>query len=368
MTDKNILIIGAGLAGSFTALALCERGFKCRMFHTHSDHKSSASMVPLALYNPAAAMRARKGWQAETCASHLEKAVRKLLEYGTPKHAFYADNGVLRPALDEKMKRFFYDSTQNEDWPENWVSWMEADELEKRFPEVEHSFGAIYVSAGKTFDTPALLKQLHVLLEKEYNCIIQDEKVHSLKRSDEQWNVTTNKSTYSSNKVLLAAGSGSFELIDLSNQKHHQVKGQAIEIEKPVTKDNYPSVSSKGYIAMLNNKAVIGSTYEHHFDNLDSTEKGIEILKNKLTRTFTNTGNGAPEVKSSWAGIRITTPDRMPLLGELPGEDGLYLSIGFGSKGLMYSPYCGELLAAHIQDGRDLPFEVSLKRQLPPSD
>lgn len=368
---SDIIIIGGGLAGSFAALALCEIGLNCTLIHSNSDSQSAASMVPLALYNPAAALRAKKGWMAEECANSLENATRKVEAFisGSENETFYADNGVIRPALDSEMERHFRKSFEEEEWPEGWLSWMDPDEISKKYPEVENRFGGLHVHSGKTYDTPKLLHILHAKLAEEFGCVIIDDEVSGLQQDDEYgWSVITDKTRYQSQKVLIAAGSGSFELADLSAFKLHQVKGQAIEIDKPVRKGNYPSVSSKGYIAILGERAVVGSTYEHHFNDLQTTDKGSQLLQNKVIRTFPNRDTEKINIKSSWAGIRITTPDRMPLLGEIPGKPGLYLSIGFGSKGMMYAPYCGELLASYIVDAKELPFEICLKRQLSPSE
>ncbi|MCH8556283.1 MAG: FAD-dependent oxidoreductase [Balneolia bacterium] len=368
---SDIIIIGGGLAGSFTALSLCEMGLKCTLIHSNSDTRSAASMVPLALYNPAAALRAQKGWMAEECAKSLQDVTKKLEAFasGSANESFYADNGVIRPALDSEMEGHFRKSFEQEEWPEGWISWMNPDEISKKYPEVENRFSGLHVHSGKTYDTPKLLHILHTKLAEEFGCLIIDAEVSGLQQDDDYgWSVITNKTTYQSKNVLLAAGSGSFGLSELKDFKLHQVKGQAIEIEKPVSKGNYPSVSSKGYIAILGERAVVGSTYEHHFNDLQTTEKGEQLLQNKVTRTFPNREIKEVKVKSAWAGIRITTPDRMPLMGQIPGKPGLFLSVGFGSKGMMYAPYCGELLARHIVNGAELPFEVSLKRQLPPSD
>jgi sarcosine oxidase subunit beta len=69
-------------------------------------------------------------------------------------------------------------------------------------------------------------------------------------------------------------------------------------------------------------------------------------------------------VRRVMSGIYDNTPDRRPLLGSVPGVDGLFLAVGFSGHGFMIAPAVGEALAASIA-GRetDLPLnEFSLER------
>ena len=52
-----------------------------------------------------------------------------------------------------------------------------------------------------------------------------------------------------------------------------------------------------------------------------------------------------------WAGFRPATPDSLPLLGPVPGHDGLYLATGHGMLGVTLAPSTGALLADMILDG-----------------
>jgi D-amino-acid dehydrogenase len=52
-----------------------------------------------------------------------------------------------------------------------------------------------------------------------------------------------------------------------------------------------------------------------------------------------------------WAGWRPATPDSLPLLGPVPGREGLFLATGHGMLGVTLAPSTGELLAEMIVDG-----------------
>jgi sarcosine oxidase subunit beta len=52
-----------------------------------------------------------------------------------------------------------------------------------------------------------------------------------------------------------------------------------------------------------------------------------------------------------WAGLYEVTPDHHPVLGRVPGVEGLYLANGFSGHGVMHAPATGRLLAQLILQG-----------------
>src|SRR5262249_30258588 len=59
------------------------------------------------------------------------------------------------------------------------------------------------------------------------------------------------------------------------------------------------------------------------------------------------------------AALRAATPDRLPLVGALPGTEGLHALLGLGTRGLVWAPLCAELLASQLED-EPLPLERDL--------
>jgi tRNA 5-methylaminomethyl-2-thiouridine biosynthesis bifunctional protein len=65
----------------------------------------------------------------------------------------------------------------------------------------------------------------------------------------------------------------------------------------------------------------------------------------------------------AWTGTRCTTIDRLPAVGALDAgsQPNLWVSTGFGSRGLTYAALCAELLAAQL-GGEPVPVEASLAK------
>lgn len=66
----------------------------------------------------------------------------------------------------------------------------------------------------------------------------------------------------------------------------------------------------------------------------------------------------ASGIASSWTGVYDVTPDWNPVLGRLPGVQGLVVGYGFSGHGFKLSPTVGRILA---QEALGLPTDVSLK-------
>jgi tRNA 5-methylaminomethyl-2-thiouridine biosynthesis bifunctional protein len=65
----------------------------------------------------------------------------------------------------------------------------------------------------------------------------------------------------------------------------------------------------------------------------------------------------------AWAGVRCTSSDRRPLVGEI--EPGVWVTTAMGSRGLTFSALAGELLAAQLHD-EPLPLDARLAQALAP--
>ena len=63
----------------------------------------------------------------------------------------------------------------------------------------------------------------------------------------------------------------------------------------------------------------------------------------------------------SWSGVRCTSSDRRPLVGEV--SPGLWVSTAMGSRGLTFAALCAELIAARLH-GEPFPLEARLAQAL----
>jgi glycine oxidase len=65
---------------------------------------------------------------------------------------------------------------------------------------------------------------------------------------------------------------------------------------------------------------------------------------------------GHAEVASAWAGLRPGSPDGLPIIGPVPGWEGLTVATGHFRNGILLAPITGRLVAQRIcGEGTDLP-------------
>jgi tRNA 5-methylaminomethyl-2-thiouridine biosynthesis bifunctional protein len=101
--------------------------------------------------------------------------------------------------------------------------------------------------------------------------------------------------------------------------------------------------------------------HEYNFDRLSGL---LPVAANEVSLSFSNGSVHA------WTGVRCTSADRRPLVGEL--EPGLWVCTAMGSRGLTFAALCAELLAARLH-GEPLPLAARLAealdvaRALPPA-
>ena len=63
-------------------------------------------------------------------------------------------------------------------------------------------------------------------------------------------------------------------------------------------------------------------------------------------------------ISAEWAGLYEVTPDDQPILGRIPGVEGLVVCAGFSGHGLMHGPAAGLLMAEEILDGRAKTIDI----------
>ncbi len=71
---------------------------------------------------------------------------------------------------------------------------------------------------------------------------------------------------------------------------------------------------------------------------------------------------GGAELVEAWAGLRPATPDRLPVLGRLPGYEGVWLATGHHRNGILLSALTGRVVADAVLHGRALPAACAPER------
>ncbi|MDX1636950.1 MAG: FAD-dependent oxidoreductase [Balneolaceae bacterium] len=358
VSSFDCCILGAGIAGLSLADALTEYGQKICVLEKHKI-AAGASGTPLGMVNPATGRRATKTWRAEQCYRAISENLEKASHHS--RHTFYRANGVLRPAITEKMARKMRDQLETTTWPDGWCVWLEKPEIQDKHPGITCVEGGLWLPIGLTVDVSKYLRALGRYLQSQGATILENVN-YRVTEDASGWMLNTGGAAIACKKLVYATGyqmtkDPLWDFLPL-----HPIKGQ-MAIFRPGRPLNFGhSISSLGYIAHLNDQTFAqGSTYEHDFDSLEPDDYGEEYLRNRMKRTLPELEKSS-ELIDQWAGVRISTPNRKPVLGPHPRKPNLFAYTGLGSKGLMYGKYLAGRYAEFLVDGRPLPKEVDIAR------
>ena len=103
-------------------------------------------------------------------------------------------------------------------------------------------------------------------------------------------------------------------------------------------------------------RLAIGATFEDVGFDVRATAGGIGALVADATRIAPAMGDATfLEVR---VGLRPVSDDLLPILGPLPGLEGVYLDTGHGPEGLLLGPLSGRLIA-RVVSGHDPGFDLT---------
>lgn len=364
MVHYDIVIFGAGLSGLSAANYLLKEENRILLIDPQTGPLGTD--FPGGLVNPATGKRATPGWRGQLCYHALRSHIETLSK-SSPDHPLYMDSGVLRPALTEMLAENFAKSLQTNDWPDGWLRWVDADQIARDYPDIAPNHGGLQIQAGYTVYVNRYLATYRNWLRERGASLLHGHATYEPPTSSRPTFAirTEDEALCTSDQVLVAAGVNSVRFPGWKALKIHPVKGQMVLYESTKTLPWNCAVSAKGYSLRIGLKKLLaGSTYEHHFDDLETTDEAFERVTSYLKQTFPHRV-GTLNRSAQYCGVRVTTPNRLPVIGEHPEQDGLFIYTGMNSKGLLFSEYTGQLLAQHITRGESIPEELSVGRLFP---
>ncbi len=352
-------ILGGGLAGLSLADALQAHNQSVVVLEKN-EIGSGASGTPGGLVNPATGRKGTKSWKAEGCYRAIRENLEKIQNYSSL--PFFHQNGVLRPAQSAKMAQKMKARFDETNWPKGWCHWLSERKIKRKHPGINCIDGGLWLPIGITVDVKNYLKAYSVYL-KSKQVVVKINCNSKVNCRDGHWKLQFTNGFVKCEHLIFATGFGTVSHPFWKNLNLNPVKGQTAHFRAKKKLPFSHSVSGLGYIARLQNDCefIQGSTYEHNFEDLNPNKNGGEYLHERLKRTLPGLA-GEVELVSQWAGVRVSAPNRKPVIGEHSDYEKLHLFTGLGSKGLLYSKFAADHFADHLLEGRSVFEEVSIKR------
>ncbi|MEM6648580.1 MAG: FAD-binding oxidoreductase [Bacteroidota bacterium] len=348
-TEYDIVVAGAGLAGATAAVALSAHFSVAVLEAVHPA--AGASGAAAGLVNPFLGSKANPTWRMRDALA----AFYRLLDAANARHLLDA-RGVLRPAPSPKQADAFqHTATTHPDLGR----WLPPADCEAAFPMLDAPLGALHITTGGALSLPALIDQLLATAQAHGADLIAPARLVGWETRGEAVRVKTTAGTLSASRLVLALGHGYTAFPALQALNLHSVKGQTITVAYPEgwSAETLPPLSGMGYAVPGADGFVIGSTYEHSFDNLAPDPKQYDALRAKAARMLPALAD-QPIVHAT-AGARVTVPGtRLPMVGPLPEAPHVWVFTGLGAKGLMMAPMLAEQLADWFAQPDAIPAEV----------
>ena len=154
-------------------------------------------------------------------------------------------------------------------------------------------------------------------------------------------------------QVVLATDGYTRGLLRELDDAVHPVRGQVL-VTEPLARDlfPYPHYARHGYDywqQTLDQRLVLGG-FRDKAPDLEHTaeERTTPLIQENLERFAAELIGVKPRITHRWAGIFGVTEDRLPLAGQAPGRDGLWVACGYSGHGNVLGLACGELIAGAI--------------------
>jgi D-amino-acid dehydrogenase len=224
-----------------------------------------------------------------------------------------------------------------------------ADTLRQIYPEIAPDIkrGLLIPRNAYTVNPQRLVQSLGRLLADAGGEIICERVMKIIPRGGaEGYLVMTNVSNRSAATLVVAAGAWSRELLDplgirvaLETERgyHAMLPAPSLTLAIPL------SVKNRGFgITPMEGGLRIGGTVEIAGLREVPDERRAMVLVRHAKRIFPTLRAGEP---SYWMGHRPSTPDSLPILGEVPGQAGLHLALGHGHFGMTGGPPSAKLVA-----------------------
>ncbi len=370
---SEVVIVGGGIVGCATAYFLAKKGVRATIIEKEEVARF-ASGFSAGLLNPIHGYQVPGLLEAlslESFRIHLGLAEQVKAETGID--PAFRPSGCIWVMFNEaeagELLDVFNLAQKYEGFSARWLDAQEVKSIEPRLsPRV---MGALCIEGMRQVSSYEYTLALSKAAEK-YGATIRRGAVEGLREAGGRvTGVVLEDGEVACEKVLLAMGpwTGQVEGWLGTRVPVEPLKGQILrlELEGPPMKYLFERVGG-GYVSYKPDGLVwVGTTEERVGFDDSPTQEARESIMAHAQETMPALSEARVALQT--ACLRPASEDGLPIIGEVPGRDGVYLSTGAGRKGILLGPAMAQATADLIATGRtDIPIgPFSLGRFLRPA-
>jgi len=355
---RHVAVIGAGVAGTAVAHALAQRGAAVTVLERADSPAQAASGNPVAVFRPVIS-------RDDNRATRLTRAafLHDLRAWAMLEGVEWARCGVLHLAKDAEAAAKQQQALAATMPPTNYAYWVEQEEARELANWPVAAPGMYYPEAGWVVPGSLCRAWLdHPAIQLRTGCAVV-----WLETVAAGWRVMDREDTVlvEADAVVLANARDALDLVHGQRWPLNTVRGQITRLPPGSLPDIRRVIAREGYVAP-GTQPLVGATYEH--DDDDTSPRLESDLANLARLEAILPGAGervAVGQVSGRASLRATLPDRLPLVGAVDGQTGLYVAAGYASRGVVWAGVLGEALADQMTS-QPWPLEIELMRAIAP--
>ena len=313
----------------------------------------------------------RQQFEAEADCRMAQRSVRfyeRINELLRPDAPFYFErSGYLFLAQTEPVLNRFRQNVAMQNRLRIPSRILSAADISERWPRMSTESvlgGSFCAEDGFIEDCHGITNQFAARARQRGAAVVREE-VRHIARAGRRWRIITDAGELDAAEVVLAAGC---DAVPLAAQAGVSLPITPERRRLAYTTPSEPGVLPPLVVALERRVAVKQLTNGVLYLGWLGESTDVDELT-FIERTMAAGATLLPlvadlPVRRVMGGLYDNTPDRRPLLGPVPGIEGLFLAVGFSGHGFMMAPAVGEGLAAAITGGTtDLPMrEFGLER------
>jgi len=357
---QHVAVIGAGVAGAATAHALARRGMAVTVLERAEGIASGASGNPVAVFRPVISRDDNRATRL-TRAAFLHD-LRAWSALGG--RVEWSRCGVLHLAKDADAAAKQQQALADTAPPAGYARWVELGEARELASWPVAAPGVFYPTAGWVAPQSLCRAWLdHPAIRLRTGCTVAH--VQAVAAG---WRLLDSAGAVlaEADAVVLANARDALDLLPDQAWPLNTVRGQITQLPPASLPEIRRVIAREGYVAPGADRLLVGATYEHDDDDTAPRAASDHANLARLEAILPGAGDRfSAEAVSGRASLRATLPDRLPIVGAVDGQAGLYVAAGYGSRGVVWAGLLGEALA-DLMTGQPCPLEADLMQAIAP--